>query len=136
MARIMAFDYGLKRIGIAVTDPLQLIASPLQTVENQAIWQFLQQYLQKEAVEAFVVGYPIRADGSNTHATKPIEKFIEQLRMHYPHIAVHIVDEYGSSRDALRAMIAGGTRQKYRRQKGNIDRTAATLLLQEYLQSR
>jgi putative Holliday junction resolvase len=136
MARILAFDYGLSRTGIAVTDPLQIIASPLETVPTEQLWEYLHRYLQKEEVEAFVVGYPLKADGSPTHATTAVDAFIQELKQRYPHIALHTVDEYGSSKDAVRAMIAGGTKQKYRRQKGNIDRTAATLLLQEFLQHR
>lgn len=136
MARILAFDYGLKRTGIAATDPLQIIASPLETVPTERLWEYLHDYMQNEEVEAFVVGYPLKADGTSTDSTPAVDAFIEELKKRYPAIQVHIIDEYGSSKDAVRAMLAGGTKQKYRRQKGNIDRMAATLLLQEFLQHR
>ncbi|GIV39419.1 MAG: putative pre-16S rRNA nuclease [Thermonema sp.] len=136
MARILAFDYGIKRTGLAVTDPLQIIASPLETVATAHLWDFLHDYMQKEEVEAFVVGYPLKADGSPTDSTAAIDAFIRELKKRYPSVQVHLVDEYGSSKDAVRAMIAGGTKQKYRRRKENIDRMAATLLLQEFLQQR
>ena len=135
MGRLLAIDYGLKRIGVAVTDPLRIIASPLDTVATHQIIQYLTTYCQHEPVDAFVVGFPKKLDDSDTHATQPVRAFVHQLEKKFPQQSVHLHDERFTSRMALDAMIAGGTSKKYRRQKGNIDKVSATIILQSYLEA-
>ncbi|WP_027000557.1 Holliday junction resolvase RuvX [Eisenibacter elegans] len=136
MPRILAIDYGIKRVGIATTDPLQIIATPLTTIPNHELLPYLQKYLQQEEVEAVVVGMPTKADGSDTHSTPHIRGFVRSLQKLYPDLAVHTQDEKGSSQEALEAMISGGTSKKYRRQKENLDKISAVIILQRYLESR
>lgn len=136
MARIMAFDYGLKRTGIAVTDPLQIIATGLPTVETSKLETFLKPYLAQEQVEAFVIGDPKNLDGSATHATGPVARFADQLRKWFPAIPIHFVDERFTSKLALQTLVAGGVKKKDRQNKANIDRVSATIILQLYLESR
>lgn len=135
MGRILGIDYGLKRVGLAVTDPLQIVASPLETVATSQILAYLQQYCQNEPVEAFVVGFPKNLDNTDTHATQPVRKFTDQLRKKFEQ-PVYLEDERFTSKMALDAMIAGGTSKKYRRQKGNIDKVSATIILQSYLEKK
>jgi len=136
MARIMAIDYGKKRCGIAVTDPLQLIASGLTTVDSKELIWFLKQYVQKEPVALLVVGYPLNLDDSPTDATAAVEKFIRNFSKVFPDIPVETADERYTSAMAMEAMIAMGMKKQQRREKGMIDEISATILLQEYLQSR
>ena len=135
MGRLMGIDYGLKRVGLAVTDPLRIIASPLDTIRAHDIFQFLITYCQREVVDAFVVGWPTKLDRSDTHATQPVRTFVKHLRTKFPQQDVHLHDERFTSRMALDAMIAGGTTKKYRRQKENIDKVSATIILQSYLEA-
>lgn len=135
MGRLMGIDYGLKRVGLAVTDPLRIIASPLDTVRAHDIFQFLTTYCQEEAVDAFVVGWPTKLDNSDTHATQPVRTFVKHLRKKFPQQEVYLHDERFTSRMALDAMITGGTTKKYRRQKENIDKVSATIILQSYLEA-
>lgn len=136
MGRIIGIDYGNKRTGLAVTDPLQIIASPLETVRTHQIFEFLQHYCQQEDTEAFVVGMPKNLDNSDTHATKHVEGFVKKLRKIFPAQAVHLQDERFTSKQALNAMIEGGTSKKFRREKGNIDKVSATIILQFYLEKK
>jgi putative Holliday junction resolvase len=136
MARIIAIDYGKKRCGIAVTDPLQIIASGLTTVDSKELVWFLKQYTQKEAVEKLVVGYPLNLDDSPTDATAAVEKFVRNFTKVFPNIPVEMVDERYTSAMAMEAMIAMGMKRQQRREKGMIDEISATIILQEYLQSR
>ncbi len=136
MARIMAVDYGTKRTGLAVTDPLQIIASGLTTVDTPVLFRFLKDYCQRENVEMFLVGEPRNLDDSDTHASGPVRQFIARLGKEFPKIPVQTIDERFSSKMASRAMIDMGLKKKQRRDKKLIDEIAATLLLQEYLQSR
>ncbi|MEQ9440801.1 MAG: Holliday junction resolvase RuvX [Cyclobacteriaceae bacterium] len=135
MGRIVGIDYGLKRVGLAVTDPLQIIASPLETVAASQILTYLQQYCQAETVDAFVVGFPKNLDNSDTHATQPVKNFTKQLQKQFKQ-PVYLEDERFTSKMALDAMIAGGTSKKYRRQKGSIDKVSATIILQSYLEKK
>lgn len=135
MGRLLAIDYGLKRVGLAVTDPLRIIASPLDTVATHQIVQYLTDYCQREPVDAFVVGLPKKLDNSDTHATQPVRAFVRQLEKKFPHQPVHLHDERFTSKMALDAMIAGGTSKKYRRQKENVDKVSATIILQSYLEA-
>ncbi|MBX3241725.1 MAG: Holliday junction resolvase RuvX [Chitinophagaceae bacterium] len=135
MPRILAIDYGLKRTGIAVTDPLQIIASGLTTIESSQLISFLKDYFLKEEVERIVIGEPKNLDDSDTHASEPVRKIIQKLNREFPAIPVTPVDERYTSRMAKQAMLDMGMKKKQRRNKANIDQIAATIILQEYLQS-
>jgi len=136
MSRVIGIDFGTKRVGLATTDPLQIIASPLETVRTHLIFQFLQEYCQAEEVEAFVVGMPKNLDNSDTDATKPVQGFVKKLKKTFPAQSVHLQDERFTSKQALDAMIEGGTSRKYRREKGNVDKVSATIILQSYLEKK
>lgn len=136
MGRILAIDYGLKRTGLAVTDPLKIIATALDTVSTSEIFSYLQQYLQKEDVEAFVVGMPRGMRNEDTDITKAVEKFADLLQKKFPKNPVHLHDERFTSKMALDAMITGGTSKKYRRKKGNIDKVSAVIILQSFLETK
>jgi putative Holliday junction resolvase len=136
MARLLAIDFGTKRTGIAVTDPLQLIASALETVPSHQLLQYLKAYVEREPVEAFIVGLPKRLDGTDTDNTPRVRRFVELLQKAIPAIPVHWHDERFTSVMALQAMIAGGSTKKDRRDKGNIDKVSATIILQSYMESR
>lgn len=136
MARILAIDYGLKRTGIAVTDPLQIIATALTTIESARIFTFLQDYLAKEPVELILIGDPKNLDGSPTDATPHVQRIIGLLRKKFPDIPVLPVDERHSSVLASRAMKEMDLSRNKQRDKGIVDRIAATILLQEYLDKR
>ncbi len=129
----MGIDYGLKRTGLAVTDPLQIIASPLETVRTHLLISYLLSYCQTEPVDAFVVGLPKKLDNTDTHITQAVRTFVRLLKDKFPEQQVHLHDERFTSKMALEAMIAGGTTKKYRRTKGNIDKVSATIILQSYL---
>jgi len=136
MARILAIDYGLKRTGIAVTDPLQIIATGLTTIESPQLISFLTTYFQKEQVERIIIGEPKNLDDSDTHATPLVQKAIEKIRKTFPAIPIEKVDERYTSKMAKQAMIDMGMKKKQRRDKATVDEIAATIMLQEYLQSK
>ena len=133
MSRILALDYGGKRTGVASTDPLQIIASPLITVQTEDLMDYLTKYIAKEDVSELVVGQPTRHDGSFSGIEKYILEFIEKFKKKFPAIVVHRINEMYSSKDAMQALIASGVKKKDRRDKKLLDSTAATLLLQEFL---
>ncbi len=135
MGRILAIDYGTKRIGLAASDPLKIIASGLETVENQKIISFLETYLETEEVECFVVGEPFHHDDQPTQLTGKINEFINKLRKKFPNIPIERVDERHTSKDAKRIILDSGARKKKRRDKGLVDKVSAILILQEYLES-
>lgn len=134
MARILCIDYGGKRTGIAVTDPLQIIASALTTIPTKELIHFLKKYIQTETVELILIGEPLGLDDKPTHATPLVKKAIQQLKRAFPSIPVLTVDERYTSRMASRAMIDMGMKKKDRQNKGNIDQIAATIMLQEYME--
>ncbi len=134
MGRILAIDYGGKRTGLAVTDPLQIIANALTTVETRHLFPFLKDYFSKEQVDKIIIGEPVNWDESDTHATPLVRKAIERLKKEFPHIPIESVDERYTSKMAVRAMIDMGMKKKDRRVKGNIDQIAATIILQEYME--
>jgi putative Holliday junction resolvase len=136
MARIMAIDYGAKRTGIAVTDPLQIIATGLKTVESSGLIAFLKEYTRTEAVELILIGEPKNWDDSDTHATPLVRQVIDRLRKEFPGIPLQPVDERFTSKMASRAMIDMGMKKKQRRNKALVDEIAATILLQEWLERR
>jgi|SRR5450432_1010166 len=133
MPRILAIDYGLKRTGIAVTDPMKIIASALTTIESPRIFTFLENYLKKEVVELILIGDPRNLDESPTSLTADVERIIGILNRKFPAIPVKKIDERFSSVLAARAMLEMGMKKKDRREKGVVDQVAATMLLQEYL---
>ena len=132
---MIGIDYGLKRTGLAVTDPLQIIASPLETVRTHTLVSYLTSYCETEPVDAFVLGFPKKLDNSDTHITQAVRTFAQLLESKFPAQQVHLHDERFTSKMALEAMIAGGTTKKYRQTKGNIDKVSATIILQSYLAS-
>ena len=132
----MAIDYGGKRTGIAVTDPLQIIATGLTTVESSGLIAFLKEYMRTETVELILIGEPKNWDDSDTHATPLVRRAIERLRKEFPSIPLQTVDERFTSKMATRAMIDMGMKKKQRRNKALVDEIAATLLLQEWLERR
>jgi putative Holliday junction resolvase len=134
MGRILAFDYGLKRTGLAVSDPLKIIATPLGTPDTATLHTWLANYLNTESVEAFVVGLPSRLSGADTHATVPVQQFIEKLRSLYPDIPVYTIDERLSSREAKQTIVNSGVNKKKRQDKKLLDTVSATLILQTHLQ--
>lgn len=134
MPRILSIDYGLKRTGIAVTDPLQIIASGLTTVESPKLIPFLKDYFSKEVVELIIIGEPKNWDDTDTHATPLVKKIIEKLKKEFPSIPLKTVDERYTSKMASQAMIDMGLKKKQRQNKALVDEIAATIMLQEYLQ--
>ena len=134
MPRILSIDYGLKRTGLAVTDPLKIIATGLTTVESKQLISFLKNYFGKEEVELIIIGEPKNLDDTDTHATPLVKKIIKELQKNFPLIPVQTVDERYTSKMAGRAMIEMGLKKKQRQNKALKDEIAATIMLQEYLQ--
>ena len=135
MARIIAIDYGGKRTGLAVTDPMQIIATGLITIDSTELIPYLKKYFLTEVVELIIIGLPKNWDESNTHGTPLVEAAIKKLQKEFPQIPLKTVDERYTSKMAKDAMIQMGMKKKDRRVKGNVDVIAATIILQEYLQS-
>lgn len=135
MGRIMAIDYGGKRTGIAVTDPLKIIANGLTTLSSSELISFLKKYFKEEQVELIVIGMPKNWDDTDTHGTPLVKKAIENIRKEFPSIPLKEVDERYTSKMAKDAMIQMGLKKKDRRDKKIVDEIAATIILQEYLQS-
>jgi putative Holliday junction resolvase len=133
MARILCIDYGGKRTGIAVTDPLKIIATALTTIETKELVPFLKKYFQQEQVEMILIGMPKNWDESDTHATPLVQKAIERLKKEFPSTPIEEVDERYTSKLASQAMIEMGMKKKQRQVKGNVDQIAAAIMLQEYL---
>lgn len=135
MPRILAIDYGLKRTGIAVTDPFKIIATALTTIESPRLIGFLKDYFQKEEVELILIGEPKNWDDTDTHATPLVRKIVEKLKKEFPNIPLKLVDERYTSKMASAAMIDMGLKKKQRQDKSLVDKVAATIILQEYLRS-
>jgi len=133
MGRILAFDYGTKRTGIAVTDPLQLIASGLKTVETSEILTFLRAYCNDEEVVLFVVGLPRQMNNLPSESEQFIKSFIRNLKRTFPEIPIKREDERFTSKMALQSMIDSGIKKKQRNNKAMVDEISATLILQSYL---
>ncbi len=129
----MAIDYGTKRVGLAVTDPLQIVASPLTTVVESEALDFVKNYCATEDVETIVLGLPLNTSGENTHATAPTLKFGNKLRNVIKGINLEFEDETFTSKLAVKAMIRGGMKKKDRRKKENIDKVSAAIILQSFL---
>jgi len=136
MGRIVGIDYGRKRTGIAVTDPLQIIAGGLETVATGEVEKWLERYVAAEPVERIVVGCPAMLDGSESDTmTRYVRPFVSRLKNKFPDMTVEMFDERYTSKLAVRAMIDGGMKKKDRRDKANIDKLSAAILLQGYLES-
>lgn len=135
MPRILAIDYGLKRTGLAVTDPLQIIATGLTTVDSKQLIPYLKDYFTKEQVELIIIGEPKNWDDTATHATPLVEKCIKDLQKNFPNIPIKKVDERYTSKMAKDAMLEMGMKKMQRRNKALVDEIAATIMLQEYMRS-
>ncbi len=135
MARILALDYGKKRTGIAVTDPLKIIASALDTVDTNELIGYLKKYFSNEEVEKLIIGYPLNFDDTPTDATPLVDKFIPKFQHVFPHIPIEKVDERMTSRMASQAISQMGLPKKQREKKELTDAVSATIILQEYLQT-
>ena len=133
MPRILAIDYGLKRTGLAVTDPLQIIATGLTTIESPKLIAFLKDYFKKEEVELILIGEPKNWDDTDTHATPLVRQVILRLQKEFPKMPLQTVDERNTSKMASRAMIDMGLKKKQRRNKALVDEIAAAMMLQEWL---
>lgn len=136
MSRLLAIDYGTKRCGIAVSDPLQIIANGLTTVHSKDILDFLESYFEKEKVEVIVVGEPKRMNNEATDATVHVNAFVKQLQKKFPKMKIERIDERFTSKMAFQTMIASGLKKKARQNKELIDEISATIILQSYMLSQ
>jgi putative Holliday junction resolvase len=134
MPRVLAIDLGTKRTGLAVTDPLKILASPLETVETSQLTSFLKTYFAKEEVETIVLGLPTRLNGQDNEMTPRVMKLKGELEKAFPEKKIALVDERFTSKMAMQSMIAMGSKKKDRREKtGNLDKVSAAIILQSYL---
>lgn len=136
MARLLSIDYGKKRTGLAVTDPLQIIAGGLATVFTSELFAFLQDYVRRETVERIVIGEPRQADGSPSENLERVKQFVNRWKRALPDIPIEFYDERFTSVLAHRAMLDGGLRKKARQNKALVDEISATILLQDYMRAR
>lgn len=136
MGRILAIDYGTKRTGLAVTDPLRIIATGLETVETNDLIAFLTNYFQKEQVDEVVIGMPKRLNNEDSEIAPQVRKFVDQFKTKFATKPIFLADERFTSALAQRAMLDGGMKKKDRQVKGNVDKISATLILQSYLEMR
>ena len=134
MNRLLAIDYGTKRVGLAVSDPLQIIATGLATVAPEDLMDFLKGYLAQEPVSTFVVGYPLHLDGNPAQIAPQIDQLITDLRKHFPTVEVVKEDERFTSEDAKKIIRASGAKKKKRRDKRLVDKIAAVLILQAFME--
>jgi putative holliday junction resolvase len=133
MGRLLAIDFGRKRTGLAVSDPLRIIATPLETVPTEELMPFLEAYSKKESVDEFVVGMPKTLKNEDSEIAPLVRVFVEQLKNSFPGKPVHLADERFTSRLAQRALVEGGMKKKDRQVKGNVDKVSAAIILQEYM---
>ena len=136
MARILGIDYGRKRTGIAVTDPLQIVANSLATVPSHTVIDFIKNYVTREQVESIVVGQPSQLNGQPSESMRYIAPFLKRLQTELPQIPLIMYDERFTSSIAQQSMIDGGMKKSQRREKGRVDAIAATIILNDYLQSK
>lgn len=136
MGRILAIDYGQKRIGLAVTDPLKMIANRLETISTATLWDFLKDYLRAEKIECLVVGYPRQMNNEASETVRLINPFLKRFQKEYPEIPVELVDERFTSKLAFQTMIDGGLKKKARQNKAMVDAISATIILQTYLEQK
>jgi putative Holliday junction resolvase len=136
VARILSIDYGKKRTGIAVTDPLQIIANGLATVSTSELLSYLKDYLSREQVERIIIGRPLQTNGQPSENLQRVEQFVNRWKKEMPDVPVEYVDERFTSVLAHQAMIDGGLRKKARQDKALVDKISATIILEDYLRSR
>lgn len=136
MGRIIGIDYGTKRIGLAITDPLQIFASPLNTVSINEFDDFMITYMKHEAVDAFVIGYPVQMNNMPSESVRYINPFIKKLNKDFPGRQIHLMDERFTSQMAQRTMIDGGVKKKGRQDKSMVDKISASIILQSFLDNR
>ena len=136
MGRILAIDYGLKRTGIAVTDPNRIIATPLETVATSDLIVFLKKYSVSQVVDEFVVGMPKTLKNEDSAIAPQVRIFVAELEKTFPEKKVHLADERFTSSIAQRALIDGGMKKKDRQVKGNVDKVSATIILQDFMNSK
>ena len=136
MGRIIGIDYGTKRIGLAVTDPMQIFASPLVTIKPEDFDNFIEGYLKTEEVDAFVIGYPVQMNNQPSESVRYINPFIKKLKKTFPDKHLHLVDERFTSQMALRTMIDGGVKRKDRKDKSMVDKISASIILRSFLDNR
>lgn len=135
MSRWIAIDYGLKRVGIAVTDPLRIIATALATIENAKTLPYLTDYFRKEQVSLILIGNPLHLDGNESTMSREVDKFILTLQKQFPGIPVKKIDERFTSREAMNTLVQSGIKKKDRRDKTLLDQVSATLLLQSFMEN-
>lgn len=136
MARILSIDYGKRRTGLAVTDPLQIIAGGLATVSTSTLYDYLVNYVTREPVERIVIGKPMQPNGEPSENMARVEQFVNRWRRVQPQIPIEYVDERFTSVLAHRAMLDGGLKKKSRQNKALVDEISATIILQSYLESK
>ncbi len=134
MARILAIDYGLRKTGIAVTDPLQIIASGLDTFNTSELIAFLKKYIEEEEVEKIVIGEPLHKDGNPMEFTKKVHQFADQVKKLFPLIPVVFQDERFTSKEAREIIAQSGYTKKKQRERGLVDKISAALILQDYME--
>jgi putative holliday junction resolvase len=136
MGRILGIDFGTKRIGLAVTDPLQIFASPLKTVKNNEFEEFINEFNKTESIAGFVIGYPVKMNNQASASVTYLNPFIRKIEKMFPGIPIHLVDERFTSGMALKTMIDGGVKKKDRHDKSMIDKISASIILQSFLDKR
>ena len=136
MGRIVAIDYGTKRVGIAVTDPMRIIASPLDTVHSTELVPFLEKYVSEEEIDVLVIGLPKRLNNTDSHITQLIRELTVSMTRKFPQLKIENVDEPFTSKIAFNAMIDGGLKKKQRQNKETIDKLSATVILQSYMEQQ
>lgn len=136
MGRILSFDIGKKRTGVAATDPLQIIATGITTVETSSLIEYLKSYMLAEQVDLLVVGYPVQTNGRPSESLRFINPVIKQIVKHFPSLKIVQFDERYTSTLAHRAMLDGGMKKKDRQDKAVVDMISATIILQSYMESR
>ena len=136
MAKVLGIDYGEKRVGVAISDSLQIIASSLTTIETKQFFLFLIELLQKEDIDRFVVGEPKNLDGTATDSTEMTENFVEKLSIKYPNIPIKRIDERFTSKIAKKIILDAGTKKSKRRDKRLVDKVSAAIILQSHLDSK
>ena len=136
MGRIVGIDYGRKRVGLSVTDPLGVFASPLATVSPGDFQDFISEYMKSETIDAFVVGYPVKMNNEPSESVNYIDPFIRKLKKSFPAKPVHLVDERFTSQMAFQTMIDGGVTKKGRKDKAMVDKISASIILQSWLDKK
>ncbi len=136
MGRIIGIDYGQKRTGLAVTDPLQIIANSLTTIPSSGVVEFLISYTSREQVDSFVIGYPRQMNNTPSQSVIFIDPFLKKLKSTFPDKPIYLMDERFTSKMAVQTMIAGGVKKKDRQNKALIDSISATIILQSFMETR